>query len=112
MTEQQALPSDPATDSSQPADDLWRTEIQSRVAGYRHRKGRRVVGAFSMRFPFPPAQAEESPAAPEKEAGEVGPVNPVAEDGCCAAAVTVAGSAQTIDPVSPHDDAVASEQPE
>ncbi len=111
MTEQQALPSDPAADSSPLPDDL-RTEIQSRVAGYRHRKGRRVVGAFSMRFPFPPAEPEESPAAPEKEVGEVGPANSGAEDGCCAAPVTVAELAETIDPVSPHHDALGSQQPE
>jgi uncharacterized RDD family membrane protein YckC len=113
MTEQQALPSDPTADSSQLTDDL-RTEIQSRVAGYRHRRGRRLVGAFSMRFPFPPAQAEEGTAPPEKEVGEVRPANPGAEDGCCAAPVTVAEPVETIDlvPVSPHAVAVASEQPE
>src|ERR1700677_3563380 len=113
MTEQQALPSDPTADSSQLPDDL-RTEIQSRVAGYRHRRGRRIVGAFSMRFPFPPAQAEESTAPPEKEVGEVCPANPGAEDGCCAEPVTVAEPVETIDlgPVSPQVVAVASEQPE
>ena len=35
------------------AADLWRNEVQARIAGYMTRRGRRVEGAFSMRFPFP-----------------------------------------------------------
>jgi len=113
MTEQQTLPSDPTADSSQLPADL-RTEIQSRVAGYRHRRGRRIVGAFSMRFPFPPTEAEEIPEAPEKEAGGVGRIVSVAQDGRCVAGVAVAEPAATIDlvSVSPHDAAAPGEQPE
>jgi len=47
---------------------VWRNEVQARVAGYRTRRGRRIEGAFSMRFPFPPIDAlaalpEESPSS-------------------------------------------------
>ncbi|MGA2369712.1 MAG: RDD family protein [Candidatus Korobacteraceae bacterium] len=112
MTEQQTLPSDPSADSSQLPDDL-RTEIQSRVEGYRHRRGRRVVGAFSMRFPFPPTEVEESPQDPEKEIGEVGEVVLVAEQVRCVAAAAVAEPGETIDsvPESTPNAAVASEEP-
>jgi len=66
MTEQQSLRSDPDADSSPRRDDLWRSEIADRIAGYRHRRGRRVEGAFSMRFPFPPTEADAaSPAEDE-----------------------------------------------
>ncbi len=113
MTEQQALPSDPAADTEQPPDDLWRTEIHARVAGYRHRSGRRVMGAFSMRFPFPPGEAEETQPMPESEVVEAGAVNSEAEDGC-AVSVSVAGLAETLEPVpvSALATAVANERPE
>src|SRR5271168_4424101 len=113
MIEPQALPSDPAADASQPSDDLWRAEIPARVAGYNHRRGRRITGAFSMRFPFPPAEPEESPAAPEEEIGEGDAVLLGAEDGCQAAAVSLAEVAETMEPlpVSPEAAAVAIEQP-
>lgn len=65
MTEQEALSPDQLADSSQPADDIWRKEIHSRVAGYRSRRGHRVEGAFSMRFPFPPAETEAEAATVE-----------------------------------------------
>src|SRR5271169_3099302 len=63
MTEQQYLRSEGTDDASQPNTDVWRKEIHSRVAGYRSRRGRRIEGAFSMRFPFPPAEA--APSLPE-----------------------------------------------
>lgn len=55
MTEHQFSRSDDSTAESPegPAANLWRSEVQSRVAGYQTRRGRRVEGAFSMRFPFP-----------------------------------------------------------
>jgi uncharacterized RDD family membrane protein YckC len=50
--------------SSEEHNDIWRDQIQARVAGYRTRRGRRVEGAFSMRFPFPPSEIEQcAPAA-------------------------------------------------
>ena len=60
MTEQQMLRSD-ATDSSQP-EELWRNEIQARVARYKTRRGRRIEGTYSMRFPFGASEAEEPTA--------------------------------------------------
>jgi uncharacterized RDD family membrane protein YckC len=67
MTEPQSFSPNPDTGSLPSPDERWRREITARVAGYRHRKGRRIEGAFSMRFPFPPtadlAPAEASLAA-------------------------------------------------
>jgi uncharacterized RDD family membrane protein YckC len=111
MTEQQALPSDPTADSSPALDDLWRTEIHARVAGYRHRSGRHVMGAFSMRFPFPPAEAEEGPAVPEEEVAEAGSVSSVVEDGG-ALSDPVAGLAGSAEPFPVLTQAIASEPPE
>src|ERR1700678_1016577 len=50
--------------SSEEHNDIWRDQIQARVAGYRTRRGRRIEGALSMRFPFPPTEIEQcTPAA-------------------------------------------------
>ncbi len=57
MTEQQMLRSD-TSDSLPSADELWRDEIQARVARYRTRRGRRIEGTYSMRFPFGPEEPE------------------------------------------------------
>jgi len=43
--------------------DVWRNEVQSRLERYKRRRGRRIEGAFSMRFPFPPQES----AAPARE---------------------------------------------
>ena len=59
MTEQQMLRSD-TSDSLPSADELWRDEIQARVARYRTRRGRRIEGTYSMRFPFAPDEQESS----------------------------------------------------
>jgi len=56
MIEPQHFRSEEAGDQVQPNADVWRNEIRSRVSRYRTRRGRRVEGAFSMRFPFPPAE--------------------------------------------------------
>jgi uncharacterized RDD family membrane protein YckC len=55
MTEQQFshIELNAADSSAEPAADLWRNEVQARIARYKTRRGRRVEGAFSMRFPFP-----------------------------------------------------------
>jgi uncharacterized RDD family membrane protein YckC len=53
MTEPQYLRSQTADDESQPKNDIWRKEVHSHVARFRTRRGRRLEGAFSMRFPFP-----------------------------------------------------------
>lgn len=59
MTEQQMLRSD-TSDSSQTSDELWRDEIQARVARYRTRRGRHIEGTYSMRFPFVPAEDDSA----------------------------------------------------
>ena len=53
MTEQQFSSIETRETSAEPAAELWRDEVQARIAGYQKRRGRRVEGAFSMRFPFP-----------------------------------------------------------
>src|SRR5580693_8536063 len=63
MTEQQTLLSQQENSSSESDNPIWRDEIQARVAGYRSRRGRRIEGAFSMRFPFPAADSEEVESA-------------------------------------------------
>jgi uncharacterized RDD family membrane protein YckC len=68
MIEQPTSRAEPAP--GQPADDLWRKEIHSRIAGYRQRRARRVAGASSMRFSFPPTAPQES--APAADLGAVG----------------------------------------
>jgi len=52
--------SNTAAESVQSAADPWRNELQARLEGYKRRKGRRIEGAYTMRFPFP---AEEPAAA-------------------------------------------------
>jgi uncharacterized RDD family membrane protein YckC len=63
MTEQQMLRSD-TSDPSQTPDGPWREEIQARVARYRTRRGRRIEGTYSLRFPFAPGE-EAAATAPE-----------------------------------------------
>jgi uncharacterized RDD family membrane protein YckC len=60
MTDQRTLHSESSADLSPGTDDIWRNEIQARVAGFRTRRGRRIEGAFSMRFPFPPPEHDGS----------------------------------------------------
>src|ERR1017187_3443746 len=62
MTEQQFSALNAVDSPAEPATELWRHEVQARIAGYKKRRGRRVEGAFSMRFPFP---ADEVVAAIE-----------------------------------------------
>lgn len=42
----------------QPHDEQWRNEVQARLQRYKSRRGRRIEGAFTMRFPFPPPEPE------------------------------------------------------
>ncbi len=56
MTDQQILCSEASGNLSPTTADIWRNEIHARVDGYRTRRGRRIEGAYSMRFPFPPLE--------------------------------------------------------
>ena len=64
MTEQQFSRITATDSSAEPAADVWRSEVQSRLARYKTRRGRRIEGAFSMRFLFPADETVE----PLKEA--------------------------------------------
>lgn len=59
MIDQQTLRSETPVDSPEPSDEQWRSEIHARVARYRNRRGRRLEGTYSMRFPF--SAGEEQP---------------------------------------------------
>jgi uncharacterized RDD family membrane protein YckC len=60
MTEQQFSQCESVNHSTEPAEDIWRNEVQDRLAHYKRRRGRRIEGAFTMRFPFPADDAVES----------------------------------------------------
>jgi len=65
MTEQQFSHSEAAKAQAEPAADPWRNEVQDRLAHYKRRRGRRIEGAFTMRFPFPADEAVKTVAAVE-----------------------------------------------
>lgn len=95
MTEQQMLRTD-ATDSSQ-TEELWRNEIQARVARYKTRRGRRVEGTYSMRFPFG-ATEEETPQLASSAPAEVEPETEVFAD---------VDFENTVDPLVPEEEVAA-----
>jgi len=109
-----------AENSEEPLPDsqeVWRNEVQARVAGYRHRRGRRIEGAFSMRFPFPPleastgfAQPEAMPAECDRAAGEAEaePLSASA-DSAVESRRTLEGA---LEPARDANDTVADEQTE
>ncbi len=67
MSDQQFLRNEPeSVPSVDEAGDVWRKEIHRHVDRYRTRRGRRLEGAYSMRFPFPPAERAVSLAEPPK----------------------------------------------
>src|SRR5208283_2555907 len=79
MTEQQLSHFEAVSGSAQPA-DLWRNEVQDRLAGYKRRRGRRIEGAYTMRFPFPVDEVAE-PAIPTEAAKAVAdPVDALSEE--------------------------------
>jgi len=74
MTEQQLSHYEAANGSSEPA-EVWRNEVQDRLARYKRRRGRRIEGAYTMRFPFPAAEVVDAPTpAPEMAPAEELPV--------------------------------------
>ncbi len=74
MTDQRTLHTEASGNLSPTTADIWRDEIQSRVAGYRTRRGRRIEGAFSMRFPFPADEGEGDVPGSAPDAPDVEPV--------------------------------------
>ncbi len=67
MTEQQLSQYESVNGSAEPADP-WRNEVQDRLAHYKRRRGRRIEGAFTMRFPFPADDDVAAPPEPSPEA--------------------------------------------
>jgi hypothetical protein len=67
MTEQQLSQYEAVNGPAEPADP-WRNEVQDRLAHYKRRRGRRIEGAFSMRFPFPADDAAVVEPSPEASA--------------------------------------------
>jgi len=104
MTEAQYSNSEGAADSGQPNDDIWRNEVHSRLARFRSRRGRRLEGAYSMRFPFPPAE-------PVADTSAIGAAPPSSELNIAVAEVA---SPTAIDsgPQAPSIDVVATFCPE
>jgi len=80
MTEQQFSQYEAANAQAEPAVDPWRNEVQDRLAHYKRRRGRRIEGAFTMRFPFPADEAVETAVAVETTPAVVEPVETVGEE--------------------------------
>jgi|HubBroStandDraft_6_1064221.scaffolds.fasta_scaffold01444_2 uncharacterized RDD family membrane protein YckC len=80
MTEQQFSSIEAIESSAEPASELWRNEVQARIAGYKKRRGRRVEGAFSMRFPFPPDEIAAPVDDAEVESATGEPSEIIAEE--------------------------------
>jgi len=70
------MPSELDSDSGQPTTDIWRKEIHAQLSKYRTRRGRRIEGTFTMRFPFPPDEPSANERVPElpSELPEPGPL--------------------------------------
>ncbi len=98
MTEQQMLRSD-TSDSLPSAEKVWRDEIQARVARYRTRRGRRVEGTYSMRFPFGPDD-QESPKGSQSSANAVAEAEPEIDE--LSQESLVAAAEEAIDPPIDH----------
>ena len=71
MTEQQLSHYEAVNGSPEPA-EVWRNEVQDRLARYKRRRGRRIEGAYTMRFPFPVDEVMDAavPAPEMAPAGE------------------------------------------
>src|SRR5271169_2017632 len=66
MTEQQLSQYPEEVSRTTEPEEIWRNEVQDRLARYTRRRGRRIEGAYSMRFPFPAEEiAETVPVLPE-----------------------------------------------
>ncbi len=77
MTEQQLSQYAEEVNRTTEPEEVWRNEVQDRLARYTRRRGRRIEGAYSMRFPFPAEEITETvPVQPEVTAApaEVEPI--------------------------------------
>src|SRR5215472_5138055 len=81
MTDQQFSPRCEAVNhSAEPVEDIWRNEVQDRLARYQRRRGRRIEGAFTMRFPFPADDLPEPVKHGEAATGVIDPVEAAIEE--------------------------------
>lgn len=97
MTDQRTLHSEASGNLSHA--DIWRNEIHARVAGYRTRRGRRIEGAFSMRFPFPPLE-HDVPSSATCAPGDSEQVEPFVATGIASAEQTSAEQMSTTEVAS------------
>jgi uncharacterized RDD family membrane protein YckC len=97
MRENQHLRTESA-DSGKPSADIWRNEIHSRITHFRNRRARRIEGAFSMRFPFPPDEEVVQP--PDMEAPAKSPERNIRVTGI--APGTAPPSATVVVPAEPE----------
>src|SRR5215469_15750783 len=63
-----------AVNHSADAEDIWRNEVQDRLARYKRRRGRSIEGAFTMRFPFPVDDLPEPVKAGEAATAVIDPL--------------------------------------
>ena len=94
MTEQQLSQYEDAVNQTSQPEDVWRSELQDRLARYKRRRGHRIEGAYTMRFPFPseeiveaaPSLAEVLPA----ESASFAEVEPVSQPEACSGELAAA----------------------
>jgi len=101
MTEQQLSQCEP-TDGPANLADPWRNEVQDRLARYKRHRGRRIEGAFTMRFPFPAEEKRDlTPKEPPIVAAEstVDPVLPGSSVPEIDAAVSTIGDKADVSPL-------------
>ncbi|HEX8892270.1 MAG TPA: RDD family protein [Terriglobales bacterium] len=79
MTDQQFSPCEAVNHSTEPAEEIWRNEVQDRLARYKRRRGRRIEGAFTMRFPFPADDLPEPVKQVEATTAVIDPVGHATE---------------------------------
>ena len=79
MTDQQFSQCEAVNHLAEPAEDIWRNEVQDRLARYKRRRGRRIEGAFTMRFPFPADDLPEPLKQVEADKAVIDPVGHASE---------------------------------
>jgi uncharacterized RDD family membrane protein YckC len=107
MTEQQLSQRDGADAPAESA-ELWRNEVQDRLARYKRRRSRRIEGAFTMRFPFPAeadldAVPDEPPIASAQFTGEAAPSLPDTDAEVSRIGETESGSSLPMAESSPEE---------
>jgi uncharacterized RDD family membrane protein YckC len=81
MTERQISQQETPEDPVAAGDDPWRNELQDRLAQYKRRRGRRIEGAFTMRFPFPADDEADTATTSNTVVAEIEPAECVSPPG-------------------------------